>query len=86
MANLARIQLEIPADQLKELESLQELLGIRTKKELINAAIGLLEWNVRQKRQGRVIMSVNHDEKSYRELSFPPLDRVKADPLDTAAA
>lgn len=86
MASLARVQLELPEEQLKDLERLQEELGIRTKKELLNAALGLLEWNVRQKRQGRVIMSVNHEEKSYRELSFPPLDRIKPDPPAAARA
>lgn len=79
MADLARIQVELPEDQLKELERLQGDLGLRTKKELLNAALGLLEWYVRQRRQGRVIVSVNHDEKTYRELSFPPLDRIKPD-------
>ncbi len=79
MANLTRFQVELPEDQLKELESLQEELGLRTKKELLNAALGLLEWHVRQRRQGRVIMSVNHTEKSYRELSFPLFDRIKSD-------
>lgn len=79
MADLARIQVELPEDQLKELERLQGDLGLRTKKELLNAALGLLEWYVRQRRQGRVIVSVNHDEKTYRELCFPPLDRIRPD-------
>lgn len=77
MANLTRFQVELPEDQLKELESLQEDLGLRTKKELLNAAFGLLEWHVRQRRQGRVIMSFDHEQRSYRELSYPPLDRIK---------
>lgn len=79
MANLTRFQVELPEDQLKDLERLQGELGFRTKKELLNAALGLLEWHVRQRHQGRVIMSVNHNEKSYRELSFPALDRIKPD-------
>ena len=70
-----RIQFELNPALEKELTRLMELGGVRTKKELLNNAITLLEWAAREKLRGRSIGSVDN-EGTFRELEMPFLRRV----------
>jgi hypothetical protein len=72
MENL-RIQIDVSPQKLAELEELMRLCGISTKKELINNALTLLQWAVRQVRNGRTIASIDEQEGRYRELEMPIL-------------
>jgi hypothetical protein len=38
--------------------------------EMINKALALLEWAVKQKEAGRLIGSVDEEAESFRELEF----------------
>ena len=40
-------------------------------------ALALLEWAVRQSEEGRIIVSMSPDHKSYREITMPVLENVK---------
>jgi hypothetical protein len=72
MDNL-RIQIDVSPEKLAELEELMQVCGVKTKKELINNALVLLQWAVRQVRSGRTVASVDEKEKRYRDLEMPIL-------------
>jgi hypothetical protein len=63
-------------EELKEMERLCDLGGLSSKKELLNNALTLLKWAVRQKQQGYSIASVDADGNIRRELEMPYLESV----------
>lgn len=72
----ARFQVEIMREELDEMERLCELGGLSSKKELLNNALTLLKWAVRQKQQGYSIASVDENGDIRRELEMPYLESV----------
>ena len=72
----ARFQVEIMREELTEMERLCELGGLSSKKELLNNALTLLKWAVRQKQQGYSIASVDANGDVRRELEMPYLESV----------
>lgn len=76
---MVRIQLELPEEQVEALDLLSEQLGIRTRKELFNNALTLLEWAVQERKAGRFIASVDEDQTRLREILLPVLQSVKPD-------
>ncbi len=74
---MQRIQLELPEEQVAALDHLSEELGIRTRKELFNNALTLLEWAVQERKAGRFIASVDEDQTRLREILLPVLQAVK---------
>jgi metal-responsive CopG/Arc/MetJ family transcriptional regulator len=76
---MVRIQLELPEEQVEALDQLSEQLGIRTRKELFNNALTLLEWAVQERKAGRFIASVDEDQTRLREILLPVLQSVKPD-------
>src|SRR5262249_47031472 len=72
----ARFQIEIKREELDELERLRVLGGLSSKKELLNNALTLLKWAVRQKQQGYSIASVDDYDHIIRELEMPYLESV----------
>ena len=81
---ITRIQFELSEDRNKELEALMEKTGTRTKKDLFNNALTLLEWAVKEKRTGRIIASVDERGKKYKEIVMPVLENVPADEREPA--
>lgn len=75
---MARIQFELTDEQLVELEKLMTESGTKTKKDLLNNALTLLEWALNEKKNGRIIASVNEKENKYKELVMPILASVAA--------
>jgi hypothetical protein len=75
-AGVARFQVEIDENQMRELEQLAELGGLRTKKDLLNNALTLLKWAARQKTQGNAILTFDRDAGVYRELEMPFLESL----------
>jgi len=61
---------------LREIEKLMLDTDTSTKKDLINNAITLLKWAVRQRQQGRVLCSYSESGGILRELEMPILQRV----------
>ena len=68
-----RIQLELSKDRANELESLMIEKQIKTKKELIENALALLEWAIREAKEGKIIVSVEKDGKNIKEVVMPIL-------------
>lgn len=75
---MARIQFELTDEQLAELEKLMAESGTKTRKDLLNNALTLLEWAINEKKGGRIIASVNEKENKYKELVMPILANVAA--------
>jgi len=74
---LARIQLELPQEKVDKLETLMKESGIKTKKELLNNALTFLEWAINERREGKIIASVDEQEKTLKELIMPVFASVK---------
>lgn len=73
MSELARLQVDILKRQLEELERLQELGGLRSKRELWDTAFTLLKWAARKKAQGFAVGSLTADGV-FTELEMPFLE------------
>lgn len=78
MEEVVRIQFELSAARVKELEALMREIGVSTRKDLFNNALTLLEWAVKERRAGNSIASVDEHNKRYKELVMPVLSTVGA--------
>jgi hypothetical protein len=77
MGELTRFQVEIEQAQMNQIERLQLVCGFRTKRELMNNALTLFLWMVRELITGSTILSVNEQSGSRKELSMPFFDHVR---------
>lgn len=69
--NMIRIQLDLPVDKVRELDGLMEEAHITTRKDLFNTALTLLAWVANERKEGRVIASLDERSGSYKELVMP---------------
>jgi hypothetical protein len=74
VASGARLQIELSPQKLTQLEELMESTGLATKKDLINNALTLLTWAVRETKNGRMIVSLDGESKQYKEILLPALE------------
>ncbi len=83
-----RIQFELNEARYEELTTLMGEVNVRTKKELINNALSLLEWVVKEVKSGKTIASVDEQKGKYKEICMPILSavQVKASKKQKAAA
>ena len=73
---MPRLQIDVTAQQVKDIEALMEKCGVNTKKELFNNAFVLLDWAVGEREKGNLIASINEAAEKYRELQMPILNHV----------
>jgi len=71
-----RIQLELPEATAKRLKQLMDEAGIKTYSEIFGYALTGLDWMVKERRAGRIIVSADKEIKQLKELSMPILDAV----------
>ncbi len=71
-----RLNFEFPEDRIRELKELQAEAGADNMKELINNALSILEWTIKEVKNGNEIAAVNEDDQVYRVLITPLLERV----------
>ena len=71
-----RFQVELSRQAEQHLSMLEQLIGVSSRKELFTIAFSLLAWAVKQRREGRVIVSVDPSTHHQRELSNPYLEQV----------
>lgn len=84
---MIRIQLDLPEEQVKDLDELMIETKLATRKDLFNNALTLFQWAVKAKRSGRIIASVDEDNKTSKELVMPALENVSpAVPVLSAAS
>ena len=69
--SMIRIQLDLPAGKVRELDELMEEANIGTRKDLFNTALTLLAWVVDERKEGKKIASVDEDKDTYKELVMP---------------
>jgi metal-responsive CopG/Arc/MetJ family transcriptional regulator len=81
---MVRIQLDMPDDQVADLDALMAETKIRTRKELFNNAITLFDWAVKQKRAGLLVAAINQSQGLVKELLMPSLENVGA-PAEVSA-
>jgi len=75
---MVRIQLDLPEDQVAELDKLMEETRLTTRKDLFNNALTLFAWAVKAKKAGRVIASVDENQH-IRELVMPSLESIASE-------
>jgi len=73
---MVRIQLDLPADQVKELEDLMKETKIVTRKDLFSNTLTLFQWAAKEKRVGRIIASFDDATGTARELVMPALENI----------
>jgi metal-responsive CopG/Arc/MetJ family transcriptional regulator len=73
---MIRIQLDLPEEQVKELDALMEKTKVTTRKDLFNNALTLFQWAVKAKEAGRMIASLDEDSGTAKELVMPALENV----------
>ena len=74
---MAREQFELSVTQSQLLEQLMKECDLPTKKAVVENALVLLGWAVREIKGGRTIAAVNETDKLYRELTMPALETVR---------
>jgi hypothetical protein len=78
MPDTVRIQFELSADKVRELEKLMAEADVPTKKDFINNALTLLVWAMEETRAGRVIASLDQSTENYKELVMPVLSAISS--------
>jgi hypothetical protein len=71
-----RIQYEVSDKQLEAIKALVEITGVKTRTELLNNALALFEWAVKEKKSGRTIASLDETDNVKRELVIPALSSL----------
>ena len=84
--SMVKIELELPEERAKELESLMRSTGIASRRDLLNEALTLFQWAVRERSSGRMIASVDTDNRRYKVLEMPSLENAATPKAAVAAA
>lgn len=71
-----RLNFEFPDERIEELKQLQSETGTDSMKELVNNAFTLLEWAVKETKDGNEIAAVDEEDETYRVLVLPLLYRL----------
>jgi hypothetical protein len=70
-----RFQADLTPKEAAILEALKEQIEVRSNADLLSNVLSLLAWLVRERQEGRIIVSFAED-RPVRELASPILDRV----------
>jgi hypothetical protein len=68
---MKRIQFLMDDDFVRELDKLVEKNGLKTRTQLLNVALTLYDWAVRERESGNIIASVNERTERYKEIELP---------------
>jgi hypothetical protein len=71
-----RLNFDFSDERVGDLKQLQAETGADSMKDLVNNALSLLEWAVKETRDGNEIAAVNEGDEIYRILVLPLLQRV----------
>jgi len=71
-----RLNFEFSDDRVTELKGLVDETDAENMKDLVNNALSLLEWAVKETKDGNEIAAVNQADETYRVLVLPMLQRV----------
>ena len=73
---MVRIQLDLPDEQVAELDERMAETKLRTRKDFFNNALTLFDWAIKQKKAGRVIAAIDESQDIVKELLMPALENV----------
>jgi len=73
MNNMVRVQLDFPEEKVAELDTLMQEADITTRKDLFNNALTLLAWALNERKKGNIVVSLNEEHGTYKELVMPIL-------------
>lgn len=73
MNEVVSITFELPYEKSRELELLMARAGLKSRKDLINTALSLFDWVVKEQEGGKTIASLDQANKHYKELRIPGL-------------
>ena len=73
-----RLQFEMTGERVKELDDLINRLGLKTRANLLNEALTLYEWAIRELESGRIIASLDEEKDQYKEIEMPGFLAVKS--------
>jgi metal-responsive CopG/Arc/MetJ family transcriptional regulator len=74
---MKRIQFELPEEKVAELERLMDESGIKTRKDLLNNALMLLEMAIKERKEGRTLVSVDEKKNRFKEVLMPILSSIQ---------
>ncbi len=77
---MVRIQLELPEQQVAELDELMRETKIATRKDLFNNALTLFQWAAKVKRSGSIVAALDEAKGTAKELVMPALENVSPEP------
>jgi cellobiose phosphorylase len=80
IGSMVRIQLEMPEEQVAELDALMKEAKIATRKDLFNNAIALFQWAAKVKRAGQIVSALDEQKGTAKELVMPALENIAAHP------
>ena len=73
---MPRFNMNITDDGYQEIQDMMKAGGIATQKELLQQALSLLRWAMRESRSGRKL-GLMDEEGNFAEVVMPALDRAK---------
>jgi len=71
-----RVQFDLPASKIAQLEELMEETDSETRRELFNNALTLLQWAIEQRQEGYEIASYHREHKDLHIVKMPALNHV----------
>ena len=71
-----RLQFNVSNSMNDELAELMGKYSMKSKTELFNNSVTILNWASKQLEQGRIVGSIDPQTDSYRELSMPIFENV----------
>jgi hypothetical protein len=75
-----RFQFEMTEEEAKEFNRLFEDVkkkGASSKRDVINYALALLNWAIKERQAGRIIASIDEDNERYKEVVLPIFPPIK---------
>jgi len=63
-----RIQLDLPAREARALDQLRDRLAVRSRADVVRAALAVMEWMEAETARGRRVLAVGDDAVSYLAL------------------
>lgn len=73
---LVRLQFEVTKEKHDELKRACEATNIKTNRELVDNALALFFWAVKEVQRGRVIVSLDEVSGKYKEVTMPAFQQA----------
>jgi murein L,D-transpeptidase YcbB/YkuD len=73
---LTRLQFELSAEKLDEIDRLRREGGFENRKDLLNNAVTLLKWAMKHAEEGHAVAAIDEKSTKYFELQMPFLSHV----------